>query len=111
MLGNIHKCTLNYKENPVSVTHEVNILEAPTVKLDAEISADEGTRLEIVCEAEGAPQPTFKWMSPSSSEVLSEDPTLVIESVRESHDGYFTCSAANSLVSDKKGKKINVYCK
>ena len=72
----------------------------PPVQLTAEI----GPPLHLSCVAESDLKPTVTWMKdgkpsvPVDSRVLQNN-TLVISSVKKSHEGSYTCKATNALSS------------
>jgi len=72
----------------------------PPVQLTAEI----GLPLHLPCVAESDLKPTVAWMKdgkpsfPVDSRILQNN-TLVISSVKKSHEGSYTCKATNALSS------------
>ena len=72
----------------------------PPVQLTAEI----GPPLYLSCVAESDLKPTITWMKdgkpslPVDSSILQNN-TLVISSVKKSHEGSYTCKATNALSS------------
>ena len=72
----------------------------PLVQLTAEI----GHPLHLPCVAESDLKPTITWMKdgkpslPVDSSILQNN-TLVISSVKKSHEGSYTCKATNALSS------------
>ena len=71
-----------------------------------------GSTLRLPCEAESDLRPRITWTRdgnsslPVSSFVLQKG-TLVIQNIEKSHQGYYTCRAANAVKTIKAKVKIN----
>jgi len=74
------------------------------VRPSAQLTAEIGFPLRLPCAAKSDLKPTVTWMKdgkpslPVDSSIL-QDNTLVISSVKKSHDGSYTCKATNALSS------------
>ena len=72
----------------------------PPVQLTAEI----GVPLNLPCVAESDLKPTIAWMKDGKpslpvDSIILQNNTLVISSVKKSHEGSYTCKATNALSS------------
>ena len=72
-----------------------------------------GSNLRLPCVAESDPKPTITWTKngasslPVDSHVLWNG-TLVLQNIKKSHEGYYTCRATNALTTVEALKvKIN----
>ena len=71
-----------------------------------------GSTLRLPCEAESDLRPRIAWTRdgksslPVSSFVLQKG-TLVIQNIEKSHQGFYTCRAANAVKTTKAKVKIN----
>jgi len=74
------------------------------VRPSAQLTAEIGPPLRLPCAAESDLRPTVEWMKdgkpslPVDSSIL-QDNTLLISSVKKSHEGSYTCKATNALSS------------
>ena len=74
------------------------------VRPSAQLTAEIGAPLSLPCVAASSLKPTVTWMKdgkpslPVDSSIL-QDNTLVISSVKKSHEGSYTCKATNALSS------------
>ena len=74
------------------------------VRPSAQLTAEIGAPLSLPCVAASDLKPTVTWMKdrkpslPVDSSIL-QDNTLVISSVKKSHEGSYTCKATNALSS------------
>ncbi|KAM5170531.1 peroxidasin homolog [Mantella aurantiaca] len=80
---------------PVMVSVEYKPQITQSVKVNPPLRA-KGDQVEITCEANGLPIPTYSWNMPSSDVQLSPDNrTVTIQSLKESHLGNYTCIVQN----------------
>jgi len=74
------------------------------VRPPAQLTALIGSPVRLLCVAESSLKPTISWMKdgkpslPVDSRIF-QDNTLVISSVKKSHEGSYTCKATNALSS------------
>lgn len=61
----------------------------------------EGDKVEIICEANGLPNPDYSWNTTSTDIQLSPDKSIIrIESLKESHLGNYSCTVQNKHGTD-----------
>jgi len=108
-------CTVQLKLEPVSLSHRLEILVAPSVTLlhDKEtMNVEEGSSVKFECSAEGFPSPTVYWVLESSPrQILSHQPTLSLSDVTHSMSGRYRCVASNSEGESYQTLSINVLYK
>ena len=74
------------------------------IRPPVQVTADIGPPLYLACVAESDLKPTITWMKdgkpslPVDSSIVQNN-TLVISSVKKSHEGSYTCKATNALSS------------
>ena len=78
-------------------------------------SYNEGTKVDVTCNATGIPTPTVIWLKEGSSKVHSTgegSATLSFSSVSRSDAGQYRCKANNTAGTDKTGAlSLVVHCK
>ena len=78
-------------------------------------SYDEGTKVDVTCNATGKPTPTVTWIREGSSKVYSigeGSATLSFSSISRSDAGQYRCKANNTAGTDKTGAlSLVVHCK
>ena len=90
----------------------MNILVAPTIKLNETVISEVGTRVEIHCEASGSPKPEVKWfLEGPTDRVYTKEQSLFITSVKPEDKREYTCLASNSEGSVAKSTTLDVLCK
>jgi len=110
-----YTCTVNLKLQPVSLSHQVEILVKPTVSIssmDKIVNVEEGSTTQYECSAHGFPKPKVHWILKSNPEkVLSKVSTLILRQVEPDNAGQYLCIATNSEGRSEDGLKINVFYK
>lgn len=92
--GNTIKCEGSNSVGSTSQEHSMNILFGPKFKNEAQhVSADNGQRAELKCEAEGNPTAEITWRRQGKYQVLHTSSTYVIPSVKSGMFGIYTCTA------------------
>ena len=77
-----------------------------------EVTPGIGLTVRLPCVAESDPKPTITWTKdgksslPVDSNVLLNG-TLVLQNIKKSHEGYYTCRATNALTTVEAKVKIN----
>ena len=108
-------CTVEMKQQPVSLTHRLEVLVAPQATLQGhkdQVEVEEGTTAKFECSATGFPPPTVHWSLESEPRrVLSKMSTLTLSEVTPEQAGGYLCVAQNSQGASNKLLKINVLCK
>ena len=108
-------CTLEMKQQPVSLSHRVEVMVAPLASLHGhqeEVDVEEGTTVKFDCSATGFPPPSVHWVRQSQpSLVLSKVSSLSLTEVTPDQAGGYLCVAENSEGASNKLLKINVLCK
>ena len=66
-----------------------------------------GSRVELVCEAEGSPQPEIVWLK-NGEEVLRGQTSLVIGSLSQGDVANYACNASNLAGYDYKNVIVNI---
>ena len=107
-------CTLQMKQQPLSLSHRVEVLVAPQVSLAGQdvVEVEEGATASLDCTATGFPAPTLHWVRQSQPGLLlSKMSSLSLSSVTPEQAGGYLCVAENSQGTSNKLLKINVLCK
>ena len=84
------------------------------VRPPTRVTALTGSPLRLPCVAESSLKPTITWMKdgspslPVNSTILQNN-TLIISSVKKSHEGSYTCKATNALSSIQASAKVKFY--
>ena len=108
-------CTLEMKQQPVSLSHRVEVMVAPQASLHGhqdEVEVEEGTTVKFDCSATGFPPPSVHWVRQSQpGRVLSKMSSLSLTEVTPDQAGGYLCVAENSEGTSNKLLKINVLCK
>ncbi|XP_052216376.1 hemicentin-1-like isoform X2 [Dreissena polymorpha] len=89
----------------------INVLEGPATPeivfngstVSRTLNITSGQSLTLICKSSSNPPPTFSWRHPSGS---ATGAILTITSIQPYHDGAFTCTAQNTLLSST-GKIIS----
>ena len=82
------------------------------VRPPQEVTPVIGTTIRLPCVAESNLRPTITWTKdgksslPVDSNVLLNG-TLVLQNIKKSHEGYYTCRATNALTTVEAKVKIN----
>ena len=66
------------------------------VGMETSIVANKSESFELICEAEGNPEPEITW-SDSYGDIIATGSILTIEEVAYHHYGAYSCRAENSL--------------
>jgi len=108
-------CTVQLKLEPLSLSHRLEILIAPSVSLlhsKDTVNIEEGSTANFECSAEGFPAPTVHWVSESRrGQVVSRGPSLTLSDVAPDISGGYRCVATNSLGESHQTLTINVLYK
>ena len=108
-------CTLEMKQQPVSLTHRLEVMVAPQVVLlgsQDQVEVEEGTTAKFDCSATGFPPPSVHWSLESDPRrIVSESSSLTLSDMRPEQAGGYLCVAENSQGTSNKLLKINVLCK
>ena len=108
-------CTLEMKQQPVSLSHRLEVMVAPTAALHGhqeQVEVEEATTANFDCSATGFPPPTVHWSLESEPRrVVSKTSTLSLTDITPDQAGGYLCVAENSQGSSNKLLKINVLCK
>lgn len=102
-----YKCQVEVKLNPIFLEHHLNVLVPPRVfpsPPDGNYVVRSGNDIELICHAEGSPQPIITWrrkvgnkrMLPSGEAEL-QTPILRIPGVQRFDAGIFECTAENGV--------------
>ena len=82
---------------------------APTIKLlEVEVGAVRNKEKQVICEADGWPQPLIQWKRENDQIKDGEDYSikalpkqnqaiLIIKSFDDNHEGFYTCEAGNAF--------------
>ena len=82
------------------------------VRPPQEVTPGIGLTVRLPCVAESDPKPTITWtkdgkfLRPVDSHVLFNG-TLILQNIKKSHEGYYTCRATNALTTVEAKLKIN----
>ena len=82
------------------------------VRPPQEVTPTIGSIVRLLCVAESNLRPTITWTKdgksslPANSNVLWTG-TLVLQNIKKSHEGYYTCRATNALTTVETKVKIN----
>lgn len=108
-------CTVQLKQAPVSLTHKLEILVAPSVSLmhtKPTVNVEEGSTATFECSAEGYPTPTVHWIRDSApGHILSDGSSLSLSDVTPDQSGGYRCVATNTLGDSHQTLSINVLYK
>lgn len=72
-----------------------------------DVTLHHNDRLNLICEAEGKPQPTINWRRSDRSEIIGRGSKLELSAV-ESLPGNYTCTASNGISSVNSFSHITV---
>ena len=84
------------------------------IRPPTQVTALTGSPLRLPCVAESSLKPSITWMKdgspslPVDSTILQNN-TLIISSVKESHEGSYTCKATNALSSIQASAQVKSY--
>jgi len=110
-----YSCTINLKLQPVSLSHQVEVLVKPTVLIrskDKIVKVEEGSKVEISCSVSGFPKPHVHWRKNSNHEIKNiKHPKLIISQVEPENAGEYACVASNSEGRSEDVLQINVLFK
>jgi len=100
-----YTCSISTFEEPVTVTHRLDILVAPSVLADpsdGKYTVKKGKRVVLKCKTSGNPEPEIHWsrqdgalLAMGQSTVHSKE--LNIPSVSRDDSGGYTCTASNGV--------------
>lgn len=92
----------------VSVEYEPKV---SSIKLSPPLHG-EGDKVEITCEADGVPDPTYSWKTPPSDLQFSADNrTVTIKSLQMSHLGNYQCIVENKHGTHNRTQILNLAVK
>lgn len=99
-----YTCSISTFGDPVTVTHSLEILVAPTIiaePSDGNYVVKKGKRVELKCKTSGNPQPEIHWtregsLLPTGQQTLHSQ-QLIISSVSRDDVGVYTCTASNGV--------------
>ena len=77
-----------------------------------EVTTVIGSTVRLPCVAESDLRPTITWTKDGKSSLLVDSSilfngTLVLQNIKKSHEGYYTCRATNALTTVEAKVKIN----
>lgn len=107
-------CTVQLKQEPVSLAHRLEILVAPSISLDhsAEtVSLEEGSSAKFSCSASGFPAPSVHWVRGLTGEQVARGPGLSLARVTAAMSGTYSCVATNSEGETSQELSLNVLYK
>ena len=86
------------------------------VRRQRDVNINLGTRVTLVCDAQGEPTPEYRWTRNRlpvqySHRIQSVDNTLVIQRVQFSDAGRYECIAENVEGIDRSSFYLNVLCR
>jgi len=100
-----YTCSISTFGDPVTVTHRLEILVAPSViadPSDGKYTVKKGKRVELKCKTSGNPKPETHWsrqdgaLLPMGQQTVHSN-ELVISSVSRDDAGVYTCTATNGV--------------
>ena len=126
-------CTVQLKQEPVSLAHRLEILVAPSISLDHSqvsrkapnlmdssshyhvqetVSLEEGSSAKFSCSASGFPAPAVHWVrGPGVTGIqVARGPALSLARVTADMSGTYSCVAANSEGEASQALSLNVLC-
>ncbi|XP_062512619.1 hemicentin-1-like isoform X1 [Corticium candelabrum] len=117
-LRGLYSCSVGETTTGYSADYLLSVLEPPTI-LDYgfnAVTAAEGEELLIACTATGFPPPSYGWSINSMplSEIgrgrisVTTSGSLFFETVSNSDEGNYTCTATNALGSDSQSFSVIV---
>ncbi|CAJ0940533.1 unnamed protein product [Ranitomeya imitator] len=70
----------------------------PVVYVSPNATIQAGNPLNVTCESDGSPAPTYSWQIPENAEVMySRDrSSIIILTAAFTHNGTYTCMASNT---------------
>ena len=82
------------------------------VRPPQEVTLVIGSTVRLPCVAESNLRPTITWTKDDKSSLLVDSSvlfngTLVLQNIKKSHEGYYTCRATNALTTVEAKVKIN----
>lgn len=125
-------CTVQLKQEPVSLAHRLEILVAPSISLDHSqvrseagdlpapdllilalqeiVSLEEGSSAKFSCSATGFPAPSVHWVRGDTGVQVARGPGLSLARVTADMSGTYSCVAANSEGEASQTLSLNVLC-
>jgi len=110
-------CIVNLKQETPTLRHSLEVLVAPSIKISSKgsIKVEEGSRIEISCQAAGFPKPSVRWVRKGKlvqrAEVDEEEERLVMASVKPDDAGVYACVGENSEGSSRQEVLLTVFYK
>jgi len=111
-------CTVNLKQETPVLRHTLEVLVAPSIKISSKgaIKVEEGSRVEISCQAAGFPKPSVRWVRKGKlvkmkTDVVEEEGRLVLPAVNPEDAGSYACVGENSEGSSRQEVLLTVFYK
>lgn len=115
-------CRLKSQEGEVTTSAFVNVQFSPFFLVSPQnTEVSEGSELKLACTASGNPNPTITWSLPDSLNIsqytsdsfsnevlLSDGTTLLVKKTNRTHEGQFTCIAANTVGSAQATAYVSI---
>ncbi|KAM4037891.1 intercellular adhesion molecule 5-like [Anomaloglossus baeobatrachus] len=85
------------KEKAVSITVQY-APSSPTVTVSTNATIQTGYPLNITCQSDGLPAPTYSWQIPNNAKVVysPDRSSIIIHTAASTHNGTYTCLAKNA---------------
>ena len=90
------------------------LVEKPTIRypIDAIVSYNKGSPVNLQCTATGVPDPNVRWIHDGYVKASGTNTTYyTFGSIKKTDAGFYTCSANNSAGSVVKQVNVTVNCK
>ncbi|XP_059179637.1 neural cell adhesion molecule L1-like [Physella acuta] len=117
----MYYCRLKSQEGEVTTSAFVNVQFSPLFLVSPQnTEVREGSELRLACTASGNPNPNITWSLPDSlnisqytsdgfsNEVLLNNGTLLVRKTNRTHEGQFTCIAANTVGSAQASAYVSI---
>ncbi|XP_070547389.1 kin of IRRE-like protein 1 [Ptychodera flava] len=78
------------------------LLDSPTITTLENVTTVEGDTVQLECNAEANPRALIYWTLPDATEYHEAE--LILEDIKRTHAGFYTCSAINILFDGQLGK-------
>ncbi|XP_073510200.1 intercellular adhesion molecule 1-like [Phyllobates terribilis] len=112
-MSGIYKCqatnTKGDKLKDVNVTVQYAPL-SPIVTLSTNATIQAGNPLNITCESDGLPAPTYSWQLPNNAKVIysPDNSSIIIHTAADTHNGTYTCLARNTHGEAKSNQEVTI---
>ncbi|XP_073446720.1 intercellular adhesion molecule 5-like [Dendrobates tinctorius] len=83
---------------------------SPVVYVSSNATIQAGNPLNITCESDGLPAPTYSWQIPKNAEVRysPDNSSIIIHTAACTHNGTYTCVASNTHGEARSEQEVTI---